>query len=129
MAFVVAILGRLRVLPPESLDFTFATSRHQHLGFGPFYWRLFICLVCTFFGCAYFAIARLKPRPFNAATGLVGFVLVAFASLVWMVSSLLMTGGSRWGDQFAILLFAAIGCFIFGVVLATANAAWGLLRR
>lgn len=114
----------LRMLPPANLDFVVGS-----VSVGPFYWRLFIFLACTFFGFAYFGIARLKQRPLNPATGLVGFLLVAFASVVWLISSFLMTNGSRWGDRLAILLFAAIGCFILGSVLATANVAWGLLRK
>ena len=124
MTFVVAILGRLRMLPRANLYLTFGP-----VGFGASYWQLFIFLVCTFFGLAYFGIARLKPRPINPTTGLVGFLLIAFASVVWLISSFLHTGRSRLGDRLAMLLFAAIGCFILGVVLATANVAWGLLRK
>jgi hypothetical protein len=124
ITFVVAILGRLRMLPPANLDFVVGS-----VGFGPWYWRLFIFLVCTFFGFAYFGIARLKRSPLNSATGLIGFLLVAFASVVWLISSFLMTNNSRLGGRLAILLIAAIGCFILGVVLATANVASSLLRK
>jgi hypothetical protein len=124
IVFVVAILSRLGMFPPANLDF-FVGS----VGFGPSYWRLFIFFVCTFFGLAYFGIARLKQRPLNPTTGLVGFLLVAFASVVWLISSFLITLGPRLADRLAILLFVAIGCFILGVILATANLAWGLLRK
>lgn len=124
VTLVVAILGRLGMLPPANLDFIVGS-----VGFGPSYWRLFIFLVCTFFGFAYFGIARLRQRPLKPTTGLVGFLLVAFASVVWLISSFLITIGSRLGDRLAILLLAAIGCFILGVVLATANVGWALLRR
>jgi len=124
ITFVVAILGRLRMLPRANLWLTVG-----HISLGAFYWQLLIFLGCTFFGLAYFGIARLKPRPLNPTAGLVGFLLVAFASVVWLISSFLNTDGSRRGDRLAILLFAAIGCFILGVILTTANVAWGLLRK
>lgn len=124
ITFVTGILDSLRILPPANLDFVVGS-----VSFGPSYWRLFIFLACTFFGFSYFCIARIKQRPLKAATELVGFLLVALASVVWLISSFLMTDGSHWGDRLAILLLAAIGCFILGVVLATANVAWGLLRK
>lgn len=124
VTFLIAILGRLRMLPRANLWLTVG-----HVGFGAFYWQLLIFLVCTFFGFAYFGIARLKPRPLNPTTGLVGFLLVAFASLVWLISSFLITGGSMRGNRFPILLFAAMGCFILGVAFSTINVAWGLLRK
>ncbi len=124
LTFVVAILGRLHMLPPANLDFVVGS-----VSFGPFYWRFFILLACTFFGFAYFGIGRLKQRPLSPTAGLVGFLLVAFAAVVWLISSFLTTHSSRLGDRLAILLFVAIGCFILGVVLATANVAWGLLRK
>ncbi len=124
LTFLVAILGRLRMLPRANL-----WLRVGNVSFGAFYWQLLIFLVCTFFGFAYFSIARLKPRPLNPTTGLLGFLLIAFASLVWLISSFLTRDGSTRGHRFPILLFAALGCFILGVVFSTANVAWGLLRR
>jgi hypothetical protein len=124
ITFVVAVVGRLRMLPPTNLDFVVGS-----VSFGPFYWRLFIFLTCTFFGFAYFGIARLKERPLKPTTGLIGFLLVAFASVVWLISSFLTAHGSRMGDRLAELLFAAIACFVLGVAFCTANVAWALLRK
>jgi hypothetical protein len=127
ITFAIAILGRLRVLP-GNLNFSVGTSRHQHLGFGPLYWQLFICLVCAFFALAYFGTVRLMQRPPNLATGLIGFLLVTLASVVWLISSFLMKDTSRSGDRLAIYLFATMACFIVGVASSTANVVWALLR-
>jgi len=102
--------------------------RVGNLSFSAFYWQLFIFFVCTFFALAYFGIARLTQPPLNLTTGIIGFLLLALASVVWLISSFLNTDGSRWSDRFAILLFAAMACFIVGVAFSTANVAWALLR-
>ena len=123
ITFVIAILGRLRMLPRANL--------WLHVGnvsFGAFYWQLFIFFVCTFFAFAYFGIARLRQHPVNLTIGIIGFLLLALASVVWLISSFLNTDGSRWSDRVAILLFAAMACFIVGVGFSTANVAWALLR-
>jgi hypothetical protein len=124
VTFLVAILGRLRILPVQNLYLTFGS-----VGYDAFYCELFIFLVCTLFGFAYLGIARLKERSLNPTSGLVGFILIAFASVVWMISSFVITDRSFRTDRLAILPFAAVGCFILGVVLATANVAWGVLRQ
>jgi hypothetical protein len=124
IVLVVEILVRLRMLPPANLNFVVGS-----VSFGPSYWRLFIFFVCTFFALAYLGIARLQHRSLNRTTGLLGFLLVAFASFVWLISSFLTTLSLPLGGRLAILLFVAIGCFILGLVLATANVCWALLRR
>jgi len=123
MTFAVAILGRLHMLPRANL-----WLQVGNVSFGAFYWELFIFFVCAFFALAYFGIARLTQRPLNLATGIIGFLLLALASVVWLISSFLNTDASRWSDRFAILLFAAMACFIAGVAFSTANVAWALLR-
>jgi lipopolysaccharide export LptBFGC system permease protein LptF len=124
VAFVMSILGRLRVLPHANLWLHVA-----NISFGAFYWQLFISLVCAVFGFAYFGIARLTQRPANQTVGLVGFFLVAFASAVWLASSYLTTSNSPLSRWLVILLFAAIFSFILGVTLSAANVAWVLLRK
>ena len=122
IAFAVAILGRLRMLPRPNLWLTVG-----HVGFGAFYWQLSIFLTCAFFGFAYFGIARLTRHDLNLTTGMIAFLLVALASVVWLITSF-VTDGSRLGDRLAIFLFAAMACFIVGVALSTVNLAWILLR-
>jgi hypothetical protein len=124
LTFAIAILGRVRLLPRANLWLTVGW-----LSFGAFYLQLFIFLVCAFFGFVYFGIARLKQRPVSPVPGLIGFLLVAFASAIWLISSFLMTDRSRPAGRLAILLFAAMGCFILGAVFSTANVAWALLRK
>jgi hypothetical protein len=128
--FVVTILGKLRVLPHGNLYFMLGTFRHhRHIGFGPLVWQSVVCLVCAIFALAYWGIARLKQRTLNSTTGLVGFLLIAFGSVVWLISGFLMTGVSLRGKQLTILLFAAMACFMWGMVVCTANVVWGTLRR
>ena len=124
IAFVLATLGRARVLPRANL-----WLRVANISFGAFYWQLFIGLVCAVFGFAYFGIARSTLRPVNQTVGLVGFFLVAFASAVWLLSSLTTTRNSPPSRWVVILLLAAIFSFVSGVVMTTANVAWVLLRR
>jgi hypothetical protein len=123
-AFGVAILGRLRVLPRTNLSLVVG-----NVSFGAFYWQLFIVLVCAFFAFAYFGIGRLTQHPGNPTTGFVGFLLVAFASVVWLISSFVMARSLPRGDRLPILLFAAMASFVLGVAFSTANATWALLRR
>ena len=124
LSLFVAILSRSRMLPRANLYL-----RVGPVAFGAFYWQLLIFLVCAFFGFAYFGIARLRPRPLNPTGGLVGFLLVALASLVWLISSFLTTDGSLRDSRLPILLFGAMGCFVLGVAVSTVSVAWGLLRR
>jgi hypothetical protein len=88
-ALVVATLGRVHALPHGNLGL--------HVGyfvFGPFYWQLFVALVCAVFGFAYFGVVRLTRRPLNQMVGLVSFFFVAFAFGSWLISSFLMTSDS-----------------------------------
>ena len=124
ITFVVLVLGRLRILPPEKLWLYVGNT-----SFGAFYWQLFIVLICTFFGFAYFGVVRLTQHPLNPTTGLVGFLLVAFASVVWLISSFFITVRSLASHRITILLFTAMACFVVGVAFSAANVAWALLRR
>lgn len=124
IAFVVAILCRVRVLPHANLYLHIA-----NIGFGAFYWQLFIGLVCAGFGFAYFTFVRLTQRPLNQTTGLAGFFLVAFASVVWLISSFRTTNDSLLSRWLVILLFAAIFSFLLGVVISAANVAWVFLQK
>jgi hypothetical protein len=124
VAFVLSILGRLRVLPRPNLWIHVA-----NVSFGASYWQLFIALVCAVFALAYFGIARLTQRPVNQTVGLGGFFLIAFASVVWLASSYLTTSNSPPSSRLVILLFLAIFSFILGVTLSAANVAWVLLRK
>jgi hypothetical protein len=128
IVIVVALLVRAHVLPQADLEFTVGHGG-EHLGFGASYWEPLIFLVGAFFALAYFGIARLTQRPLNLTTGIIGFLLVALASVAWLISSFLIADGSLRGDRLAILLFAAMGCFILGMVLSAANVVWGLLRK
>jgi uncharacterized membrane protein len=47
--------------------------------FGPFYWQLFVTLICAVLALAYFGVLRLTQRPANQMVGLVSFFLVAGA--------------------------------------------------
>jgi hypothetical protein len=122
-AFVIAILGRVHVFPLSNLDLRIA-----NISFGAFYWQLFVALVCAVFGFAYFEV-RLMQTPFNYAVGLVGFFLVGFASVIWLISSFLITSDSPPTSRVVILLFAAIFSFISGVAVSAVNVAWVLLRK
>jgi hypothetical protein len=99
------------------------------VSFGAFYWQLFLALVCAVFGFAYFGIVRLMQHPLNQTTGLVGFFLVAVASVIWLSSSFLATNDSLRSQGLIIVLFASIFSFILGVALTAANLAWVLLRK
>ena len=123
-AFVIAILGRVHVLPPANLNL-----RVANILFGGFYWQIFIALVCALFGFTYFGVVRLTQRPLNETVGLLGFFLVAFAFVVWLISSFIITIDSPPSLRLLVLLFAAIFSFISGVVLSTANVAWVFLRK
>ena len=96
--------------------------------FGPFYWQLFVTLICAVFALAYFGVLRLTQRPANQMVGLVSFFLVAGAFVVWLISSFVPTSGSLPSHRLLILLFAAIFSFLLGLVLSAANIAWVLLR-
>jgi hypothetical protein len=124
IVFVVAILGRVRILPHPNLLLWAGNT-----AYGPFYWQLFIALVCVGFGFAYFGFVRLTQRPLNQTAGLTGFFLVAFASVVWLISSFLTTKVSRMSRSMVILIFVAAFSFMLGVVLSAANLAWIFLRR
>jgi len=97
--------------------------------FGPFYWQLFVALICAVFALAYFGVLRLTQRPANKMVGLVSVFLVAGAFVVWLISSFVTTSGSPPGHRLLILLFAAIFSFLLGLVLSAANIAWVLFRR
>jgi hypothetical protein len=124
IALVVAILGMVRVLPRANLGLHVA-----NIGFGPFYWQLFVALACAVFGFAYLGVGRLTQHPLNQMAGLVSFFLVAAAFVVWLVSSFLTTSDSLPSRQLVILLFAAILSFLFGVALSAVNVAWVLVRK
>ena len=123
-AFVIAILWRVHVLLPTNLDL-----RVANISFGAFYWQIFIALVCALFGFTYFGVVRLTQGALNEKVGLLGFFLVAFAFVVWLISSFALTIDSPPGLRLVILLFAAIFSFFSGVVLSTANVVWVLLRK
>ena len=123
LAFVAAILGRVHMLPRANLSLNVG-----NVSFGAFYWQLFIFLISAFFGLAYFGLARLTQRPLSPTTGVVGFILIALASVVWLISSFFMGISSRSSDRLAIYLFASMACFIVGVAVSAANLAWALAR-
>ena len=124
LAFVIAILGRVHALPRADLSLSVG-----NMAFGAFYTHLFIALVCAVFGFAYFGLFHLTQRPINQTTGLVGFILVGVASVIWLVSSSLATSDSLRTRWLVIVLFGAIFSFIFGVALTAANLAWVLVRK
>ena len=124
IAFVVAILGRVRVLPD-----TYLYLHLPNIWLSTFYWQLFIGVVCTGFGFAYFALVRLTQRPPNQTAGLTGFFSVAFASVVWLISSFLTTNHSQLSFWVVILLLAAVLSFLLGVVISAANLACVFLRK
>ena len=124
IAFVIALLGRLRVLPRASLWLSVG-----NVAFGAPYWQLFIVLVCGFFGFAYFGVVRLTQRPLNQTTGLIGFLLVAFGSVVWLIAGFLTKANLPRTNRFPVILFVAIASFILGVVFSTANVVWSRLRN
>jgi hypothetical protein len=124
LAFVIAILGRVHALPRADLSLSVA-----NMAFGAFYTHLFIALVCAVFGFAYFGLVHLTQRPINQTTGLVGFILIGVASVVWLVSSSLATSDSLRNRWLLIVLFGAIFSFILGVALTAANLAWVLVRK
>jgi hypothetical protein len=124
LAFVIAILGRVHALPRADLSLSV-----ENMAFGAFYTHLFIALVCAVFGFAYFGLFHLTQRPINQTTGLVGFILVGVASVIWLVSSSLATSDSLRTRWLVIVLFGAIFSFILGVALTTANLAWVLVRK
>ena len=124
VAFVVAILGRVRAFPHSRLYL-----HMPYIWLSAFYWQLFIGLVCAGFGFAYFALVRLTQRPLNQTAGLVGFFLVAFASVVWLISSFLAMTHSPLSFWVAILLLAAVNSFLLGVVVSVANLASLFLRK
>ena len=124
IAFVIAILGRFRVLPRPNLWISVAS-----VSFDTFYWQLFIALVCGFLALAYLGAVRLTLRTPHEALGHLGFLLVAFAIVVMLASSYLTTSDPPLARWLAILRFVAIFGFIFGVTVSAANVAWVLLRK
>jgi hypothetical protein len=124
LALVISILGRVHALPRTNLSLFVAD-----IAIRTFYTHLFIALVCAVFGFAFFGIVHLMQRPLNQATGLVGFFLVGVASVVWLISSFLVTSDSLRNHWLVVVLFAAIFTFILGVALTAANLAWALLRK
>jgi hypothetical protein len=124
LAFVIATLGRVHVLPRANLWLHVA-----HVSFGAFYWQLFIALVCAVFSLAYFGVGRLMQHPLNQTTGLVGFLFIAAEAFIWLSSSLLATSDSLRNHWLAVALFAAMFSFILGVALTAANLAWVLFRK
>jgi hypothetical protein len=124
LAFVIAVFGRVHVLPRANLWLSVA-----NVSFGAFYWQLFLGLACAVFSLAYFGIVRWMQHPLNQTSGLVGFLFIAAASSVWLSSSLLATSDSLRNHWLVIVLFAAMFSFILGVTLTAANLAWVLLRN
>ena len=124
LAFVIAVLGRVHVLPRANLWLTVA-----NISFDTSYTHLFIAFVCGVFGFGYFGIVRLMQHPFNQTTGLIGFFLIAAATAIWLTSSFLATSDTLRSHWKVIVLFAAIFSFILGAGLTGANLAWVLVRR
>jgi hypothetical protein len=124
LAFVIAVLGRVHVLPRANLSL-----RVANVVFGAFYWQLFLGLACAVFSLAYFGVVRSMQHPLNQTSGRVGFLFIAAASSVWLSSSLLATSDSLRNHWLVIVLFAAMFSFILGVALTAANLAWVLVRN
>ena len=124
LAFVIAALSRMHILPRANLWLTVG-----HVSFGAFYWQLFLALVCAVFSLAYFGIVRWMQHPLNQTTGLIGFFLVAVASVICLSSSFLATNDSLQSHGLVIALFASIFSFMLGEVLTAADLAWVLLRK
>lgn len=124
VAFVIAILGRFRVIPRPNLWISVAS-----VSFGTFYWQLFIALVCAVLGLAYLGAVRLTLRTPHETLGHLGFLVVAFAFVVLLASSYLTTSDPPLFRWLLILRFVGIFGFILGVTVSAANVAWALLRK
>jgi len=124
IAFAVTILTRVHVLPHANL-----WLHVRGYVFDEIYWQLLIGLVCALFGMAYFGISRLVGRGLNEASGLIGFSLIAFGSVVWLICSFLTAKNSPLSNRLAILLFVAMFSFVLGLAFSAANIAWELLRK
>jgi hypothetical protein len=124
IVFVVAMLGRLGILPfsPMGLDFS-------GVAYGPIYWQTFSAIVCAALALAYLGIARTATHPPNRTAGIASFALVVLALLTMNVESLL---SERFFGRFELLVwifFAAMFAFLIGVVFSAVNLAWTVFRH
>jgi hypothetical protein len=119
IALVIAILGRMRVLPHANL-----WLRTGHFSFDAFYWQVFIAAVCAFCAFAYFAGVQITRRSPHQMTGLAGFLLIASASAIWLVSCFIPPS-----HRAIVPLFVAILLFVLGLAISAANVVWVFLYQ
>jgi len=117
--FIFALLGRAQLLPTMHLYFPISDRV-----FGPYYWQLFGAIACGFFAFIYFAIDRWSPRLLNPSAGLLSFVLVAVAFLVWLTTGFLIKSSARLDSRLVVILLGAKVSFFLGSALVALVAGW-----
>jgi hypothetical protein len=122
MVFCAAILGRVNVLPRMNLLVSVGS-----VAIGPYYWQLLVVLICTVLAAAYFSFSHWAPNPASPAVGIISFLLIATAAVVWMIFGYLFAGHG-WTHRHIGVLFLAMLSFITGLLLSTVNVFWAAIR-
>lgn len=121
IVFVVAVLGRLGVLPfaPMGLDIS-------GIAYGPLFWQTFAAVVCAALALSYFVTSRTATHPPNQIVGIASFALVTLALLIMTIEGLLSEMLFRRFEFLIWCFFAAMFAFLIGVVLSALNLAWAV---
>jgi hypothetical protein len=124
IVFVVAILGRLGILPFSPMGLAIAG-----VAYGPFYWQTFAAIVCAALALSYVGIARTATHPPNRLVGIASFALVALALFTMIVESFVSDRLFQRFESMIWIFFAAMFAFLVGVVLSALNLAWAVFRQ
>ena len=119
VALIVAILGRVRVLPRMNLYLLVG-----HVSVRPFLWQLYVASSCAILALGYVGTDRLARNPASQTIGLISLVLVTIAFADWMVLSFLAGRGYLEGLMAANAI-AKIS-FYAGLLLSVLNIGWAL---
>jgi hypothetical protein len=117
--FIFALLGRVQILPSTHLYFPV-----KDRVFGPYYWQFFGAIACALFAFVYFAVGRWMPRLLNPSIGLVSFILIAVAFLVWLTAGFFMKSAARVDSWLLVTLLGAKFSFFLGSALVALVAGW-----
>jgi hypothetical protein len=116
---ILALLGRARLVPSMNLYFPI-----KDRVFGPYYWQLFGAVACAFFAFVYFAIGKWMPGSVKPFVGIVNFVLIAVAFLVWVLAGFLLKSSGRVDNWLIVTLLGAMLSFFLGAVFVALVAGW-----
>jgi hypothetical protein len=121
---ICAFITRGQILPRMNLYLPV-----KNIFLGPFLWQLLGAFVCAILALIYLAFARWMPRPLNQTMGLLSFMFIALAFIVWLiVGSFIGINDSALSNGQAGALFGTILSFLLGWGLFAANVAWTLFR-